>query len=105
MGLVVWGISIDKNYHWMVGQVAFFFCKPISTLINSRFQSRLTYGCLHSRRRNPNRKYSYKQLHSRQLPSSIHQRGHILRRIPQSECLYQPGIITLHPLLVSASVI
>ncbi|KAF9245123.1 hypothetical protein DTO027I6_9190 [Penicillium roqueforti] len=24
VGLVVWGISIDKNYHWMVGQVAFF---------------------------------------------------------------------------------
>ncbi|KAF3021230.1 hypothetical protein E8E15_005013 [Penicillium rubens] len=24
VGLVVWGISIDKNYHWIVGQVAFF---------------------------------------------------------------------------------
>ncbi|RHZ68073.1 hypothetical protein CDV55_107689 [Aspergillus turcosus] len=24
VGLVVWGVSIDKNYHWMVGQVAFF---------------------------------------------------------------------------------
>ncbi|OJJ81491.1 putative MFS transporter, partial [Aspergillus glaucus CBS 516.65] len=24
VGLIVWGISIDKNYHWMVGQVAFF---------------------------------------------------------------------------------
>ncbi|KAE8154933.1 major facilitator superfamily domain-containing protein [Aspergillus avenaceus] len=23
-GLVLWGISIDKSYHWMVGQVAFF---------------------------------------------------------------------------------
>ena len=30
VGLVIWGVSIDKNYHWMVGQVAFFFCKPIS---------------------------------------------------------------------------
>ncbi|KAF4152129.1 hypothetical protein CNMCM6069_002551 [Aspergillus lentulus] len=24
VGLVVWGVSIDKNYHWIVGQVAFF---------------------------------------------------------------------------------
>ncbi|OGE53086.1 hypothetical protein PENARI_c008G10144 [Penicillium arizonense] len=24
VGLIVWGVSIDKNYHWMVGQVAFF---------------------------------------------------------------------------------
>ncbi|KAL8881424.1 MAG: hypothetical protein Q9198_001376 [Flavoplaca austrocitrina] len=24
VGLVIWGISIDQEYHWMVGQVAFF---------------------------------------------------------------------------------
>ncbi|KAJ5496292.1 Major facilitator superfamily domain general substrate transporter [Penicillium fimorum] len=24
VGLIVWGVSIDKSYHWMVGQVAFF---------------------------------------------------------------------------------
>ncbi|KAF4314309.1 putative mfs transporter protein [Botryosphaeria dothidea] len=24
IGLIIWGISIDKAYHWMVGQVAFF---------------------------------------------------------------------------------
>ena len=24
MGLIIWGISIDKMYHWMVGQIAFF---------------------------------------------------------------------------------
>ncbi|KAJ5312659.1 hypothetical protein N7508_003489 [Penicillium antarcticum] len=24
VGLIVWGVSIDKNYHWIVGQVAFF---------------------------------------------------------------------------------
>ncbi|KAI9928149.1 hypothetical protein MW887_002182 [Aspergillus wentii] len=24
VGLVLWGISLDRNYHWMVGQVAFF---------------------------------------------------------------------------------
>ncbi|KAI9832279.1 MAG: hypothetical protein M1819_004457 [Sarea resinae] len=24
IGLIVWGISIDKHYHWIVGQIAFF---------------------------------------------------------------------------------
>lgn len=23
VGLIVWGISVDKKYHWIVGQVAF----------------------------------------------------------------------------------
>lgn len=27
VGLILWGISIDKGYHWMVGQVAFFLCE------------------------------------------------------------------------------
>ena len=26
VGLILWGVSIDKSYHWIVGQVAFFFC-------------------------------------------------------------------------------
>lgn len=26
VGLILWGVSIDKNYHWMVGQAAFFLC-------------------------------------------------------------------------------
>ena len=24
IGLILWGVSIDQGYHWMVGQVAFF---------------------------------------------------------------------------------
>lgn len=27
VGLVVWGVSIDKSYHWIVGQVALFLCE------------------------------------------------------------------------------
>ena len=27
IGLVLWGVSIDKGYHWIVGEVAFFFCE------------------------------------------------------------------------------
>lgn len=27
VGLIVWGISINKGYHWIVGQIAFFLCK------------------------------------------------------------------------------
>lgn len=29
VGLVLWGVSVDKDWHWMVGQVAFFLCKAI----------------------------------------------------------------------------
>ena len=32
IGLIIWGISVDKAYHWMVGQVAFFlFAAGIQT--------------------------------------------------------------------------
>ena len=27
LGLLIWGLSIDKQWHWMTGQVAFFLCK------------------------------------------------------------------------------
>ncbi|KAI9730351.1 MAG: hypothetical protein M1834_005861 [Cirrosporium novae-zelandiae] len=27
IGLIIWGISIDKGYHWIVGQIAFFLCE------------------------------------------------------------------------------
>ena len=30
VGLVVWGISVDKRYHWIVGQVALFLCKYLN---------------------------------------------------------------------------
>lgn len=26
VGLIIWGISVDKGYHWIVGQIAFFLC-------------------------------------------------------------------------------
>lgn len=30
IGLIVWGISVDRGYHWMVGQVALALCKSNS---------------------------------------------------------------------------
>lgn len=27
IGLLVWGLSIDRQWHWFTGQVAFFLCK------------------------------------------------------------------------------
>lgn len=27
VGLIVWGVSVDQGYHWIVGQVAFALCK------------------------------------------------------------------------------
>jgi len=26
VGLIIWGISVDKGYHWIAGQIAFFLC-------------------------------------------------------------------------------
>lgn len=27
LGLLIWGLSIDRNWHWITGQVAFFLCE------------------------------------------------------------------------------
>lgn len=27
LGLVLWGLSVDEGWHWMLGQVAFFLCE------------------------------------------------------------------------------
>lgn len=40
IGLIIWGISIDKGYHWIVGQIAFFLCKFVEACVNSRSNSR-----------------------------------------------------------------
>lgn len=37
VGLVLFGISIDNSYHWMVGQVAFFLCMFPSYIIHDFF--------------------------------------------------------------------
>lgn len=39
VGLILWGVSIDKSYHWMVGQVAFFLCTyPFTSLVTNHGQ-------------------------------------------------------------------
>lgn len=37
VGLIVWGVSIDRGYHWIVGQVAFALCKQPWFLCLSHF--------------------------------------------------------------------
>lgn len=32
IGLLVWGLSVDREWRWIVGQVGLFFCKLIQTL-------------------------------------------------------------------------
>lgn len=27
LGLLLWGLSVDREWHWMVGQIAFFLCE------------------------------------------------------------------------------
>ena len=34
VGLILWGVSIDQGYHFMVGQVAFALCKSLSISSN-----------------------------------------------------------------------
>lgn len=29
LGLLIWGLSVDRQWHWMVGQIAFFLCKSL----------------------------------------------------------------------------
>lgn len=30
VGVLLWGLSVDNHWHWMVGQVAFFLCKSFN---------------------------------------------------------------------------
>ena len=30
LGLLLWGLSIDRNWHWITGQIAFFLCKLLT---------------------------------------------------------------------------
>lgn len=34
LGLILWGISVDRNYHWMVGQVALAMCRSRTVMID-----------------------------------------------------------------------
>jgi MFS family permease len=46
IGLILWGISIDKGYHWIVGQIAFFLSRsppPSSSVTVLISQSLLVY--------------------------------------------------------------
>lgn len=93
VGLILWGVSIDRNYHWMVGQVAFFLCNHPSLFPPS---TRGKHTHIHiltqtSRSRNPNRKHRDDQLHSRLLPASVHERDHLLCCLSQPQRVYQPG--------------
>lgn len=36
LGLLIWGLSVDRSWHWMVGQIAFFLCE--SPLISWMFR-------------------------------------------------------------------
>lgn len=27
LGLLIWGLSVDRSWHWITGQIAFFLCE------------------------------------------------------------------------------
>lgn len=65
IGLILWGISIDRAYHWIVDQVAFFL-----------FSTGIQMG-------NSNRK-----LYCRLLPFSVNVNGHLLRCHVKFKCFH-----------------
>jgi hypothetical protein len=32
LGLLLWGLSVDREWHWITGQIAFFLCKHVHLL-------------------------------------------------------------------------
>lgn len=44
VGMVVWGVSVDKGYHWMVGQVALALCKSPKQALQKTFTDTWTVG-------------------------------------------------------------
>jgi MFS family permease len=42
IGLLVWGLSVDKGWHWITGQIAFALCKLNSSI--NMFNANLTDG-------------------------------------------------------------
>lgn len=70
VGIIVWGISIDKAYHWIVGQIAFFACKfisssPILPLVRPLFiHFLIAYYSITSCGRHPDRQHGYYSIHS-----------------------------------------
>ena len=85
VGLIIWGCSIDKNYHWMVGQVAFFLCK----LLNEAPQE--ITADPRSCRWSSDWQYCHIELHRGLLSSPVHERDNILLRFVELERLYQPS--------------
>ena len=69
VGIIVWGISIDKAYHWIVGQISFFACKlissPILPLVCPLFiHFLIAYYPMASCGRHPDRQHGYYSIHS-----------------------------------------
>ena len=85
-GLIIWGISIDKAYHWMVGQVAFFLCKPVFPTFSLYFLSHLSSNQYrYSRRRNPNRQHHSRRLRRGLLSIAIDEHDHFLLGAAESQ--------------------
>jgi hypothetical protein len=89
VGSILWGVSLDKNYHWMVGQVAFFLCK----CGRIREKRVITANRLFSCCRDPDWEYGHQQLRRRLLSTAINKCDHVLRRVSELECLHQSGTL------------
>lgn len=85
IGLVLWGISIDKGYHWIVGQVAFFLSKFLALSARRAMLTRWR-----SCGRDPDGQHGHGGIRRRLLPAAVDERHHLLRRGAQPQRFHQP---------------
>jgi len=63
VGLLVWGLSVDREWHWITGQIAFFLCEFDDVMDCGRYILMKRYRwCGFA-----DREHSTEQLHRRQL--------------------------------------
>jgi hypothetical protein len=79
LGLLIWGLSIDKEWHWITGQIAFFLCEwsGVEWRMNVCIETWLT-GVLYRWRGPADWKYSAVELYRRQLLRTCHGYHHLL---------------------------
>lgn len=87
VGLILWGISIDRGYHWIVGQIAFFLCKWKSFMV-PRVRMLMRFS---SRGGDPDGQHGDGQLRGGLLPIAVDERHHVLCSDYQPQCFHQPG--------------
>jgi hypothetical protein len=87
LGLLIWGLSIDRQWHWITGQIGFFLCESPTPVNICGIVNDLSSWCW-----TPNWQHSTISLHRRQLLRALHGHNHLLLRNSQREPLSCPHL-------------